>query len=322
MNPQFPLYIVSKGRWSDENRRTSQALESMRVPHNIVVEEKEYDLYRAAVGPLVRILILPDNYKPDYELCDDLGLTKSTGPGPARNFVWDHSVSEGHAWHWVMDDNINNFLRLTHNLKIKAGDGTIFRAMEDFCLRYENITMAGPNYRSFASQNSEMPPFITNTRIYSCNLIKNDAKWISGPRAGQPFRWRGRYNEDTIISLDMLTQGFCTVQFNAFLQDKLRTQILGGGNTAEFYSGEGTAPKSRMLKEVYPEYTDLVWKFQREHHHVNYLPFKDTALRFKPGIVIPDGDPYRMRLRRAIETENGPTKYVEENINHISPSAE
>ena len=317
MNPQFPLYIVSKGRWSDESRKTSQALEQMRVPHNIVVEQKEYDLYRAAVGPLVRILVLPDTYKPDYELCDDLGLTKSTGPGPARNFAWDHSVSEGHLWHWVMDDNINNFLRLTHNLKIKAGDGTIFRAMEDFCLRYENVTMAGPNYRSFASQNSAMPPFITNTRIYSCNLIKNDARWVTGPRAGQPFRWRGRYNEDTIISLDMLTQGFCTIQFNAFLQDKLRTQVLGGGNTAEFYTGEGTAPKSRMLKEVYPEYTDLVWKFGREHHHVNYLPFKSTDLKFKPDVVIPDSDPYRMKLMRVIEQEDGAETYQDADINNI-----
>jgi hypothetical protein len=119
----------------------------------------------------------------------------------------------------------------------------------------------------------------------------------------------------------MLTQGFCTVQFNAFLQDKLRTQVLGGGNTAEFYTGEGTAPKSRILKAVYPEYTDLVWKFQREHHHVNYLPFKDTALRFKPGVVIPDGDPYRMRLKRVVESENNPPQYRDEDINHVSQSS-
>jgi hypothetical protein len=317
MNPQFPLYIVSKGRWSDESRKTSQALEMMRVPHNIVLEQKEYDLYKAAVGPLVRILVLPDNYKPDYELCDDLGLTKSTGPGPARNFAWDHSIKTGADWHWVADDNINNFLRLTNNLKIKVCDGSCFRVMEDFCLRYENVTMAGPNYRSFASQNSAMPPFITNTRIYSCNLIKNDSRWVSGPRAGELFRWRGRYNEDTIISLDMLTQGFCTVQFNAFLQDKLRTQVLGGGNTAEFYSGEGTAPKSRMLKEVYPEYTELVWKFGREHHHVNYLPFKSTPLKYKSDVVIPNGDPYRMNLKRMIETEGGTETYSDADITNI-----
>lgn len=291
-NPQFPLYIVSKGR--ADTRLTSKALDFMKVPHYIVVEPQEVEIYERSIaewqtstGCKSYAVVLPLNmtYKQTYELCDNLGLTKSTGPGPARNFAWDHSIKNGHEWHWVMDDNIANFLRLNNNLKIKMADGTCFRVMEDFCLRYKNVVMAGPNYRSFASQNAAMPPYVKNTRIYSCNLIRNDASW----RNGQVFRWRGRYNEDTILSLDMLVEGFCTVQFNAFLQDKLRTQRLQGGNTAEFYRGEGTAPKSRMLKEVYPEYTELVWKFGREHHHVNYLPFKDTPLKRKDGVIIPDG---------------------------------
>lgn len=287
MQPRYPLYIVSKGR--ADTRLTSRALDFMRVPHYIVVEPQEYDMYCEAVkGTLATPIAMDMTYKETYELCDELGLTKSTGPGPARNFAWDHSVSNGFAAHWVMDDNINNFLRLHNNLKIKFADGTGFRVLEDFFDRYENLVMMGPNYRSFASQNASMPPFVMNTRIYSANLIRNDAKWISGPRAGQLFRWRGRYNEDTVISLDMLTQGLCTVQSNFMLQDKLRTQVLGGGNTAEFYAGEGTAPKSRMLKEIYPEYTELVWRFQREHHYVDYSSFKNTKLIRKPGIVIPD----------------------------------
>jgi hypothetical protein len=313
-NPRYPFFIPSKGRWDIDRRLTSKYLDFMGVPYRIIVEPQEADNYIREVGK-DKVLVMDMAYKTNYELCDNLGLTKSTGPGPARNFAWDVAIDEGAEWHWVADDNINNFLRLTNNLKIKMGDGSCFRAMEDFCERYENVTMAGPNYRSFASQNSAMPPFITNTRIYSCNLIKNDAKWITGPRTGQPFRWRGRYNEDTIISLDMMTQGFCTIQFNAFLQDKVRTQVVGGGNTAEFYSGEGTAPKSRMLKEVYPKYTDLVWKFGREHHHVDYLPFKSMELKLKPGVNIPDVDPYNLTLKRLkAGTDN---IYQDADINNI-----
>lgn len=293
MKNRFPYYIPTKGRWDDHSRMTSKALDFMRVPHFLVVEPQECESYerhirewelRTGLKSSATVLELDMTYKNTYELCDNLGLTKSTGPGPARNFAWDHSIKNGHQWHWVSDDNIANFLRLHNNLKIKVGDATCFRVMEDFCLRYENVLMAGPNYRSFASQNASMPPYVMNTRIYSCNLIRNDASW----RDGRPFRWRGRYNEDTILSLDMLTEGFCTVQFNAFLQDKMRTQKIGGGNTAEFYAKEGTSAKSRMLKEVYPKYTELVWKFGREHHHVNYLPFKDTPLKRKPGVVIDD----------------------------------
>ena len=313
MKKRWPFYIPTNGR--ADSRLTSKALDFMRVPHYLVVEPQECETYEQHIAlweketglkSSATVLELDLTYKDRYELLDNLGLTKSTGPGPARNFAWDHSIKMGFEWHWVADDNIRNFLRLNNNLKIKTGDATCFRVMEDFCYRYENVLMAGPNYRSFASQNASMPPFVMNTRIYSCNLIRNDAKWITGPRAGQLFRWRGRYNEDTIISLDMLTQGFCTVQFNAFLQDKLRTQVLGGGNTAEFYTGEGTAPKSRMLKEVYPEYTELVWKFQREHHHVDYLPFKDQRLIRKPGIVIPDEpNEYGLTMKRIPKTYPG-----------------
>jgi hypothetical protein len=287
MRPKYPIYLPSKGR--SELRYTSNALNFMKVPHYIVVEEQEYKQYvDATIGTTATILVLDPEYKKKYELCDDKEFTLSTGPGPARNFIWDHSISNGFSWHWTMDDNIYNFLRLNNNLKIKMADGTCFRVMEDFCDRYENVAMAGPQYRAFAPQNSNIPPYVINTRIYSCNLIRNDV----------PFRWRGRYNEDTILSLDMLKAGWCTIQFNAFLQDKMRTQTIGGGNTQEFYANEGTIRKSVMLKEVHPDVTELVWKFGREHHYVNYNPFKSMTLRRKSGIVLSDQiNDYGMKIK-------------------------
>ena len=280
----IPLYIPTKGR--ADSRLTSKALTAQGVPHYLVVEPQEVDKYRrAAAGTTATVLPLDLSYKGRYELCDDLGLTKSTGPGPARNFAWDHSIANGHAWHWVMDDNIRSFLRLHKTAKIKVSSPVFWQAMEDFVMRYSNVAMAGPDYRSFAEPISSMPPYTTNTRIYSCNLIRNDV----------PFRWRGRYNEDTILSLDMLKAGWCTIQFNAFLQDKLTTQVLGGGNTAEFYAKEGTAPKSEMLKAVHPDVTRLVWKFNRHHHHVDYKRFKQPLLR-KPDAVMQSPTASAMRL--------------------------
>jgi hypothetical protein len=254
------------------------------------------------MGLLARIIPLDMGYKADYELCDEFGLEKSTGPGPARNFAWDHSMSLGYKWHWVMDDNITAFRRLNYNEKVKVSNGAIFRAMEDFCLRYENVGMAGPNYYMFAPSRVKMPPFITNTRIYSCNLIRNDV----------PHKWRGRYNEDTIISLDMLKAGWCTIQFNAFLQQKMPTHTLGGGNTQEFYHKEGkvkpgekyadtgTLAKSQMLVDVHPDVSELVWKFNRHHHHVDYRPFRVNKLVRKKDATIPEAENnYGMELRDA-----------------------
>ena len=272
MKAQFPIYIPSKGRF--EIRLTSDALTRMKQPHIFVVEEQEYSAYREAVRDnlFASVIVLDDSYKDRYELCDDLGRTKSTGPGPARNFLWDHSIASGFAWHWTMDDNIREFYRLNDNRKIRVYTGAIFRAMEDFCLRYLNVYMAGPNYAFFAKRKQRLNPLILNTRIYSCNLIRNDI----------PFRWRGRYNEDTILSLDILKAGFCTVQFNAFLQSKARTQVIKGGNTAEFYSKEGTAPKSEMQVKVHPDVSRLTWRFGRVHHFVDYTPFRKNRLILKP----------------------------------------
>ena len=286
MNPQFPLYIPSKGRF--ESRLTSKALEKMGVPYHLVIEEQEYGEYAAVVDES-RILVLDKQYQKDYDVFDDLGQTKSVGPGAARNFIWDHSISEGYDWHWVMDDNIMFFARLHQNEKVRVSDGTVFRCMEDFCLRYTNIAMAGPNYCMFCPSRQKVPPYVCNTRIYSCNLIRNDV----------PFRWRGRYNEDTDLSLRMMKAGWCTVQFNAFLQNKINTQQIGGGNTKEFYSKEGTLPKSQMLVDMHPDVTKLKWRFKRWHHIVDYRGFmKKNKLIRKSDIEIQEGvNNYGMKLK-------------------------
>lgn len=287
--PQFPLYIPSKGR--SEYMITSKALTEMGVYHNICVEPQEVKKYKESVARmslLTRVVELNMDYKKQYNLCDNFGLTKSTGSGPARNFIWDHSISEGNKFHWIMDDNIKAFYRMHRNERIKTKSASMWRAMEDFVLRYSNVGMAGPNYAMFAFGASALPPYITNTRIYSCNLIRNDI----------PFRWRGRYNEDTILSLDMLKRGWCTIQFNAFLQGKLRTQTIKGGNTDELYK-DGTKDKSEMLKREHPDVTEVVWKYQRIHHHVDYTPFKKTKLIRREGLKIQNSvNDYGMKLKK------------------------
>lgn len=277
---------MSKGR--ADSRFTARHLEAIGVDYAIVVEEQERDAYAAVIDP-AKVLVLDPAYQRDYDTFWEGEDGASKGPGPARNFAWDHAKASGADWHWVMDDNIRGFYRLNHNLKVPVGDGTILRCMEDFTLRYTNVAMSGPNYFMFASRKAKMPPFVTNTRIYSCNLIRNDI----------PFRWRGRYNEDTDLSLRILKAGLCTIQFNAFLQFKSPTQTVKGGNTAEFYEKEGTAPKSRMLKAMHPDVTELVWRFGRHHHRVDYSAFRDLKLIRRPDLEIAAGlDNYGMVLRQ------------------------
>lgn len=289
MNPNYPVYIVSKSRW--ENRSTSRAFEKLGVPYYIVVERSQYKEYCQAIDKK-KVLALPPIYLKEYNTFDTLGDSKSKGSGAARNFCWDHSIANGFPWHWVFDDNVSCFYRLNKNRRIPVSDGTIFRVMEIFCERYENIAIAGPNYLSYAPDREEnLPPFLLNWRIYSMLLIRNDI----------PYRWRGRYNEDTDLSLRVLKDGWCTVQFNAFLGDKATTQTLKGGNTEEFYKHEGTLPKSEMLVKMHPDVSKLLFAYGRWHHKVDYTPFKKNKLILKEGIEIPNVvNNYGMVLKKGI----------------------
>jgi hypothetical protein len=262
MNPDYPIYIISKGRW--ESRLTSKVLDKMNVPYHMVIETQEYDNYAKVISP-EKIYVLPFS---------NLGQ----GSIPARNWVWEHSISIGAERHWILDDNIECFNRLNRNMKPSVRTGTIFKVAEDFVDRYKNIAIAGFNYYSFCKTTDRLPPYYLNTRIYSCILIKNDI----------PYRWRGRYNEDTDLSIRALKDGWCTVLFNAFLAGKVTTMRMTGGNTDELYKDDGRKKMAEALAELHPDIVKVVWKFGRWHHQVNYKPFKRNKLIRKDDIDIPD----------------------------------
>lgn len=245
----------------------------MNTAYRIVIEPQEYDQYAAVINPS-KILILPFS---------ELGQ----GSIPARNWVWEHSISEGHKRHWVVDDNIRVFGRLYQNTVINVFTNSTFKAMEDFVDRYSNVVLAGPQDYAFAGSNIKRPPFALNTRIYSCILIDNSLD----------FRWRGRYNEDTDLSLRALKQGYCTVLFYAFLMDKTTTMTMKGGNTDELYQGDGRLKMAQSLVAQHPDVTRIVWKWGRWQHEVDYRPFKNNRLILRPDAVIPDEpNEYGMKL--------------------------
>jgi hypothetical protein len=272
VNPRYPVYVISKGR--ADSRLTVRALERMRVPHHVVIEPQEYDAYRAVMAP-EKLLVLPFS---------NLGL----GSIPARNWVWEHAVSAGAERHWILDDNIRDFRRLHKGDRRLVADGTMFRAAEDFVDRYTNVAIAGFEYTMFAqTAECSWPPMRFNTRIYSCILLKNDL----------PYRWRGRYNEDTDLSLRALKDGWCTVLFIAFLATKVATMKMTGGNTEELYQGDGRLEMARSLQRQHPDVTKVTRLWDRWQHKVDYRPFKTNKLKRKPGLVLPDGpDNYGMRL--------------------------
>ena len=252
INPKYPVYIISKGRW--ESRLTSKALEKIGVPYHIVIEPQEYEQYSKVIDSN-KILILPFS---------NLGQ----GSIPARNWVWEHSISIGVKRHWILDDNIRTFYRLNNNEKIRVANGNIFAYCEIFADKYTNVAICGMHYESLTPRKQFIPPFYLNTRVYSCILIQNDI----------PYRWRGRYNEDTDLSLRVLKDGWCTVLFNAFLAKKISTMTMKGGNTDELYKNDGRLKMAESLQEQHPDVVKITRKWRRWQHQVDYRPFKRNRL--------------------------------------------
>lgn len=262
MNPRYPIYIPSKGRW--ESRLTVKALEKIGVPYSVVIEPQEYEQYAAVIDP-AKILVLPFS---------DRGLIAS------RCWIMEHSIAAGAARHWQIDDNVRGFYRLHKNLKRPVISGTIFAAAEDFTDRFENVAYSGMQYDMFAPENLKHPPFILNTRIYSITLVNNAI----------PYRWRSVYNDDTDVSLMALKDGWCTILFYAFLAKKVATMTCKGGNTEELYLiQDGRLKMAQALQRRHPDVTKIAWKWGRWQHVVDYRPFKGNKLRYKPGIEIPQG---------------------------------
>ncbi|MDR2066114.1 MAG: hypothetical protein LBP85_10470 [Prevotellaceae bacterium] len=269
MSSNIPIFIPSKGR--HDVGLTWKALDAMNIHrYRVVVEPEEYDLYRKVL-PKEKILVLDADFKRKYDTCDGIPYEQNPriGSGGKRNFCWHVAKQENAPWHWVIDDNIRRFLVYNNNRKYVAKYDT-FARIERFVSNYTNVTMAGMQYSMFIPRKEKNNPLIINTRIFSCNLIKTDS----------PFQWRGRYNEDVILSMDMLEAGFCTILFNTYLCEKIRTQNMKGGNTDELYK-YGTEAKSRFLKAIYPDKVELVMRYGREHHRVDFTVYKNVLKRKK-----------------------------------------
>ena len=96
---RYPIYILSKGR--SDSCITMKALDLLGVPYRVAVEEHEVSKYAAVLGK-EKIIALPFS-------------NHSMGGGPARNYIWEHSIAEGHERHWILDDNLREFWRFNDN---------------------------------------------------------------------------------------------------------------------------------------------------------------------------------------------------------------
>jgi hypothetical protein len=278
--PRYPIYIPTKGRWRAADALTVRFLLHDQVPFRCVVEQQERDLYAERVGE-DRLLVLPESGQ---------GLTF------ARNWIMAHSITEGHARHWQLDDNIREIRRMWSGARrIPCAAGPALAVVEDFTDRFSNVAIAGLNYNMFGLPGQ--PAFWRNVHVYSATLIDNSIEQ----------RWRLRYNDDTDLCLQVLAAGLCTVLVNAFLIFKAPTMKHRGGNTDDLYQGDGRLTMARTLEQAWPHVVSTGRRFGRPQHVVrNAWKNFDTPLKLKPGVDLSglEPDEYGLELKAVREVRS------------------
>jgi len=275
---RYPVFIPSKGRWQPERALTARCLSAAGVPFKLVVEPQEADDYAAQHGE-ENVTVLPFG---------ELGQ----GSIPARNWIKERATAEGHARHWQLDDNMRNFFRCYQGKRVRCPPDYALSVVENFTDRYENVGVSGPTYSFFGF--AKQPPFRVNAHVYSCSLVNNAA----------PHLWRGRYNEDADLCLQLLAAGWCTLLVNAVQVNKATTMTVAGGNTDDLYQGDGRLKMAEALAERWPGVATVRHRYGRPTHHVNWGKF-GPKLRLRDGLTLdPQPPDERVRLAAVGEVES------------------
>lgn len=246
----YPVYIISKGR--HDCALTAINFEKAGIDYLIAVEPQEYELYCKSLGAH-RVLKLP---------FANLGL----GSYPARNFCWEHAKANNHKYHFLFDDNIQNFTKWINGKRKKWAEIKTALLYVEQNANKTNVDISGFEEPNFVVRVPKVP-FKQNCHVYSAMLIK----------CSLPYRWRLKYNEDIDLCLQVLHNGGTTSSCVYYMADKVSTaQKMKGGNQTELY--QGNAPKknllkAKMLEAVWPQYTKTVIRFGRHHHLINWKLF-------------------------------------------------
>jgi len=256
LKPKYPIFIISKGRY--DCCYTAQSLDYMGLDYKIVVEPSEVSIYKEIWG--------------DKVITGDFDTTTRSSI-PVRNWIDDNTTSNKY---WLLDDNIKYFFILNNNIVHRSKTSVIFRIIEDYSERFENVGLVGMNKLGFCKPFESTPPYYMNRRVYSCTLLNkevNEQVKVDGKL------WRGRYNEDTDLNLRILKKGLCTLNFSMFNGDKRTTQTIKGGNNDSVYTdGDNRFQFAQSLVDQHPNYVDMSVKWGRYHHHVKWEKFSQTLI--------------------------------------------
>ena len=233
---KYPIYVISLGR--HEYLDTAKSLDDMRLHYKIVVEPHEYDKYKKTMNDeFGEILTTPENYS----------KTRAEGSKHVRNFIHHLCLDNGTPKYWLLDDNIKGFYMFDENLHKKITDGSCFHYTELLMENFPKTCIGGFSYKSdIPAMDKTRYRIIRNSKVYSFLLIDTyKTTFVLNTRN----IWRGDYNEDIILCIDILKKGWETFTTTQFLGNKLTTGTRKGGNEYIYRNGDEEEIFKDYLKE-------------------------------------------------------------------------
>tara|TARA_R110002012_G_scaffold210835_1_gene381492 strand:- start:1636 stop:2925 length:1290 start_codon:yes stop_codon:yes gene_type:complete len=265
---KYPIYVLSKSRYYRNKKyqapKTIQYLEQIKADYFIVIEEEEYEDYNKSIASN-RILVLPKT----YEL---------NGSGvPARNFIHHLNIKNNTKAYWCLDDNISRYYFTNFQKRYKVNSQLSFRYVEDIFDKFSNVYLSGHAYKFHIIAKEGKPIIQFNKRIFSSILIRTDIPVLNDNND----IWRGKYNEDTDLSLRILKLGLPTLLISSMSSDKEQTGRANGGNE-QIYKEDDNASgvaKTLALLEEHANDFKITTLSNRIHHKIKTELFDDNVLK-------------------------------------------
>jgi len=254
MMNKYTIYIPSRKRYEKNLSLTANELLNDNINFKLVVEPQDKINYKNIFNN--KVLVMDKN---------DMGIAY------ARNWIKQYSIDHKEAYHWQIDDNIKNFKIRKNNKNIKIEGYKNLKKAEEYVNQYNNIGAAGLKHAMFAWAAKNKIDF--NKQVYTCVLFNNKPNiW-----------WRDGLVEDTDYSLQLLTEGYCTLIFNRLIMDKVTTMTIKGGNTEISYEGDRRLIRAQGLQSMWPG----IFKLGEQYGRVKVRPSQIwRTFKQRPGDTI------------------------------------
>lgn len=231
----WPVYIPSKGR--AETITTARVLREGGVQAVIVAEPQEQAAYRLN-NPLNNLLVLPQN---------------NGGIVTVRNHILEHAKAAGHAWFWMMDDDIKGFYLVEQGKTHKRVAHAVLAFAQGIIEEQgEEAAQAALEYQQYAW--AAKTPYKTNSYCDVCVAV------APGRVGHVRYRRELALKEDRDFTLQLLNSGKRVVRVTHAAFTCPKNGSNKGGLHAEYAQAGREAAASLRMQAAWPGVCEAVTK--------------------------------------------------------------